>query len=62
MTKVQTIMLENNIIEIHYNTNLKSNPYLIRIFSYNNNYPNELRLNETEIQDLYNILKRYKHI
>lgn len=34
MTKLQTLILEYAIIEIHYNENLNKNPYLVRMFSY----------------------------
>ena len=60
MTKLRTIVLEYDLIEIHHNKNLKNKPYLIRLFSYNNNDPQEIRLNETELKDLYKILKEYK--
>jgi hypothetical protein len=35
MTKLRTLVLEYDLIEIHYNENLKNNPYLVRVFSYN---------------------------
>lgn len=60
VTKLRTIVLEYDLIEIHHNKNLKNKPYLIRLFSYNNNDPQEIRLNETELKDLYKILKEYK--
>ncbi len=31
---LQTLVLENSIVEIHYNENLNKSPYLIRMFSY----------------------------
>lgn len=62
MTLLRTIVLEYDLIEIHHNTNLKNKPYLVRIFSYNNSYPNELRLEEADIKNLYKILKQYKHL
>ena len=62
MTKLRTIVLEYDLIEIHYNRNLKNKPYLIRVFSYNNSDPHEIRLNETELKDLYKILKNYKYL
>ncbi len=31
---LQTLVLENSIIEIHHNENLNKSPYLIRMFSY----------------------------
>ena len=62
MTKLRTIVLEYDLIEIHHNENLKNKPYLIRVFSYNNNDPHEIRLDETELKDLYKILKNYKYL
>jgi hypothetical protein len=62
MTKLRTIILEFDLIEIHHNVNLKQKPYLVRVFNYNNNDPHELRLDESELKDLYNILKRYKYL
>lgn len=62
MTKLRTIDLEYDLIEIHYNRNLKNKPYLIRVFSYHSSDPNEIRLNETELKDLYKILKNYRYI
>jgi hypothetical protein len=56
MTKLHSIMVDDRVIEIHYNDILKNKPYLVRVFDYNNYYPNEFRLNETELQDLYKIL------
>lgn len=61
MTKIRTIVLEFDLIEIHYNPILTKKPYLIRIFSYDNE-PNELRLEEHELTDLYKILKDYKYL
>jgi len=49
-------MFEHQVIDIHHNPHLKKKPYLIRVFSYNNHYPRELRLDEVEFKDLYNIL------
>ena len=62
MTKLRTIVLEYDLIEIHHNQNLKNKPYLIRVFSYNHSDPHEIRLNETELKDLYKILKNYKYL
>lgn len=57
-TLVRTLELEYDVVEVHYNKHLKKNPYLIRVFSYNNCDPTELRANENEAKDLYNFLKR----
>ena len=54
--------MDYDLIEIHHNPNLKNKPYLVRIFNYNNNYPEELRLDEKDIQNLYNILRQHKLI
>lgn len=61
MTKIRTINLEYDLIEIHHNPSLKKNPYLVRIFNYNND-PEELRLDEEQIQNLYSILRDYKYL
>ena len=60
MTKLRTIVLEYDLIEIHHNENLKNKPYLVRVFSYNKDDPHEIRLSETELKDLYKILRGYK--
>jgi len=60
MTLFRTIVLEYDLIEIHYNKKLKNKPYLIRVFSYNNIDPHELRIDNSELKDLYKILKQYK--
>jgi len=62
MTKIRTLNLDYDLIEIHYNPNLKNKPYLIRIFNYNNDYPEELRLDEKDMENLYKILKEHKLI
>jgi len=62
VTKLRTIMLEYDLIEIHYNKNLKNKPYLVRVFSYNNSDPHELRLSEDDLKNLYDILKNYKYL
>jgi len=56
MTLIRTIILEYDLIEIHYNPFLKKKPYLVRIFNYDND-PEELRLEQNEIDNLYNVLK-----
>jgi len=57
MTLIRIIELEYDLIEIHYNPILKKKPYLVRIFNYNND-PEELRLEENEIHNLYLTLKQ----
>lgn len=61
-TLIRTLELEYDLIEIHYNANLNNKPYLVRIFNYNNNDPEELRLDEQDIQNLYKILRQRKLI
>lgn len=60
MTLVRTLNLEYDLVEIHYNPILKNKPYLVRVFNYNNDEPEELRLDEKEIKDLYKILQDHK--
>jgi hypothetical protein len=59
MTLLRTLNLEYDTIEIHYNELLKNKPYLVRVFSYNNTDPSELRLDEKEVKNLYQTLKKY---
>ena len=58
-TLLRTLNLEYDVVEIHYNELLKNKPYLIRVFSYNNTDPSELRLDEKEINNLYQTLKEH---
>ena len=60
MTLVRTLILEYDIVEIHYNELLKNKPYLIRVFSYNNSDPTELRVDENQVNDLYQTLKEHE--
>jgi hypothetical protein len=62
VTLFRTIVLEYDLIEIHHNKHLKNKPYLVKVFSYNNSDPHELRLNNSELKDLYKILKQYKFL
>lgn len=57
MTLLRTLILEYDLIEIHYNELLKNKPYLVRIFSYNSTDPSELRLDEEQVNNLYQTLK-----
>lgn len=59
-TKQRTFNLDYDVIEVHHNPNLKNKPYLIRVFNYNSVDPDELRLDEDEIKNLYGILKDNK--
>ena len=57
MTLLRTLILEYDTIQIHYNKLLKNKPYLVRVFSYNNTDPAELRVDEEQVKNLYQILK-----
>jgi hypothetical protein len=60
MTLVRTLILDYDLIEVHYNELLKNKPYLIRVFSYNNkDDPTELRVDENQVNNLYQTLKEY---
>jgi hypothetical protein len=59
MTLLRTLNLEYDLVEIHYNELLKNKPYLVRVFSYNNTDPSELRLDEEEVKNLYQTLKKH---
>ena len=59
-TLIRTLHLEYDLVEVHYNSNLKNKPYLVRVFSYNNSDPAEIRLNKKELDNLYQILKNHK--
>ena len=60
MTLLRTLILEYDLVEVHYNELLKNKPYLIRVFSYNNkDDPTELRVDEDQVNNLYQTLKEY---
>ena len=59
-TLITIIQLEFDLVELHYNPNLKYKPYLVRVYNYNNSDPEELRLEIEEADDLYNTLKKHK--
>lgn len=61
MTLIRTIQLEYDLIEIHHNPLLKNKPYLVKVFSYFNE-AEELRLEEKDMKNLYNILKDKKYL
>lgn len=58
MTLIRTLDLDYDLIEIHHNPNLTKKPYLVRIFSYHRDV-HEIRLDETDMKNLYNILKQH---
>lgn len=55
MTKLKTIILENDIIEILYNKNLTNKPYLLRLISYNNELY-EMRADADDLKKLRDII------
>jgi hypothetical protein len=57
MTLLRTLNLDYDVVEIHHNELLKNKPYLVRVFSYNNTDPSELRLDEEQLNNLYQTLK-----
>ena len=56
MNKIRTIVLENDMIDIFYNTNLTRKPYLLRMYNYHNE-TYEVRLDENDLQELSQILE-----
>lgn len=65
MTKLRTIVLEKDIIEILYNEHLKNKPYLLRFINYNNELY-EMRADENELKELSAIIddifaEKYDH-
>ena len=60
-TLLRSIELEYDWVEVHYNSFLKSKPYLVRVFNYNNEYPLELRLEQKDVERLYLVLKENKY-
>jgi peptide methionine sulfoxide reductase MsrA len=61
-TLINTIELDYDLIEVHYNPHLTNKPYLIRIYNYNNDDPEEIRLDKKDLGDLYRILKSRQHL
>jgi hypothetical protein len=60
MTLLRTLILDYDLVEVHYNELLKNKPYLVRVFSYNNkDHPTELRVDENQVNNLYQTLKEY---
>lgn len=58
-TLINTLVFEHTVVEIHFNDLLKIKPYLVRVFSYNNN-PVEIRYSKEEIDNfLENIQDNY---
>jgi hypothetical protein len=59
MTLIRTLDLDYDLIEIHYNPNLSNKPYLVRVFSYHRSDPEEIRLDDKDMTNLYKILKEH---
>ena len=59
-TKLRTLILEYDLIEIHHQPKLKKKPYLVRVYNYNNSDPEELRLEEHDVKNLFKVLKDHK--
>lgn len=55
--KIQTIVLEDDIIEIFYNSRLSHNPYLIRFTNYDD-MTYEIRASENDIRELSIVLNQ----
>lgn len=53
--KIQTILLEDDIIDIFYNENLSSKPYLIRLYNYHEE-SYEIRADRSDLEELTTIL------
>ena len=56
-TLIRTLELEYDLIEVHYSSLLKNKPYLVRVYNWNDSEPEELRLDEKELKNLYLTLK-----
>ena len=56
-TLVDSIDYKGYIVELHHNPLLKSKPYLIKVFSWNN-YPYETRADHSELAKFGEIINR----
>lgn len=61
-TLIRTIELEYDLIELHHNPLLKNKPYLVRVFNWNKSDPEEMRLDQDQVDNLYQTLKENKLI
>jgi hypothetical protein len=55
-TKLGEIDYNGYIVEVHYNPNLKTKPYLIRIYSWNE-FPYESRTDKLEFDELIELIE-----
>jgi hypothetical protein len=53
--RIQTILLEDDIIEIFYNANLTKKPYLIRLSNYES-MVYEIRADNSDLEELSTVL------
>ncbi|NDB59429.1 hypothetical protein EB001_13410 [bacterium] len=54
-TKLSEIDYNGYVVQIHYNPSLKTQPYLIRIYSWDND-PYEIRLEKVELKELSHLI------
>lgn len=56
-TKLGEIDYGEYVVQIHYNPNLKTQPYLIRIYSWHDD-PYELRVEKEQLSQLPSVIKK----
>ena len=56
-TLLHTLILDYDLVEVHCSPLLKNKPYLVRVYNYGGSEPEELRLDEKELKNLYLTLK-----
>jgi hypothetical protein len=56
-TLIRTLTLDYDLVEVHYSPLLKNKPYLVRVYNWGGSEPEELRLDEKELTNLYSILQ-----
>jgi hypothetical protein len=57
-TKVDSIEHKGYIVELHHNPILKFKPYLIRVYSYNND-PYEIRVNKIQLDQFNKMMGNF---
>ena len=57
MTKISTIILDNDVIEILHNQHLSKNPYLIRLTNYDGERYS-IRANHKDLEQLSDIIDK----
>ena len=57
ITLLHTLILDYDLVEVHCSPLLKNKPYLVRVYNYGGSEPEELRLDEKELKNLYLTLK-----